>query len=578
MSDFSPEEQELADAFAAVHAAAPVQEWRGRPPRRFKSRPDWVRPLAGVVALAVVGGGLGGYFGLRAANSGGTAGSGGPEARSAAAMAFDSANGTMLLFGGYGIHGPLNDTWTWDGSSWTQQHPSTSPPARGGSLMAYDATSRTVVLLGGTNFPEFGGVISSGSGYACPGVVTPTVASPAIGSSGGAVPAETPPPNGSTSVLTPLPVPTGPLPACTPSPPDTNAPRVFLDTWVWDGGNWHQAAGDKPEFAAETQMATDPVSGSVLAVSTVPSVRPLGLACPVPATPPASGNFPDCGGSGFSVRYLAYLWQGNHWMQAPSPPPAATTAGYSAPFVTLVDDPSSGHLSLFREVLGGPVPVPCAVPAPTKTGGPASTSLPSILPEPCLQQGNPTSSPPTLSGSVAVWTGNAWTSGPAFSGAPPLVPHNFVAVGDRAHHDVVFYLESTGETWVWRGKWMQLHTTTGPSPPFLIGAAATYDAKTNAVVLYGGETQNGSGMAVNDATWVWDGANWLKRSGGLAVAVPTPTLPQIPPSSACPKPSAKPPVGDALPACPPPNGTGGGGAPGSAGGAAPATATAASAG
>jgi hypothetical protein len=350
---------------------------------------------------------------------------------------------------------------------------------------------------------------------------------------------------------------------------------VFLDTWEWDGSNWHQATGNREEFAAETQMATDPVSGSVLAVTTVPAVRPLGVPCPVPAAPPASGNIPDCIGTGFSVKYLAYLWHGNSWVQVQPPPPATSTAGYSTPIVALVDDPSTGHLSLFREDIGAPVPIPCAVPAPTKTGGPASTSLPSILPVPCSQQGNPTSNaPPSSSGTVAVWTGTAWTTGPTFVNGPALVPHTFVAVSDPAHHDVVFYLEKTGETWGWTGTWAQIHSTT--SLPFLFGAAAAYDGKTDQVMLFGGETQNGSGIAINNSTWVWDGASWLQRSGGLAVAVPTPTIPGPP---TCPKPSAKPPVGGAQPACPLPTGTSsGGGAPGSAGGAAPATATATTAG
>ena len=44
-------------------------------------------------------------------------------------MAYDAADGTVVLFGGQGRSGSLGDTWTWDGSAWTQAHPSTSPPA-----------------------------------------------------------------------------------------------------------------------------------------------------------------------------------------------------------------------------------------------------------------------------------------------------------------------------------------------------------------------------------------------------------------------------------------------------------------
>ena len=73
-----------------------------------------------------------------------------PPARSAAAMAYDPATGTAVLFGGQGSFGaPLGDTWTWNGTTWTQRHPATSPPARWDAMMAYDAATNQVVLFGG---------------------------------------------------------------------------------------------------------------------------------------------------------------------------------------------------------------------------------------------------------------------------------------------------------------------------------------------------------------------------------------------------------------------------------------------
>jgi hypothetical protein len=72
-----------------------------------------------------------------------------PSARGAAGMAYDAANGTVVLFGGGGSHGTLNDTWTWNGTTWTRQHPATSPPVRDQTQMAYDAANGTVVLYGG---------------------------------------------------------------------------------------------------------------------------------------------------------------------------------------------------------------------------------------------------------------------------------------------------------------------------------------------------------------------------------------------------------------------------------------------
>ena len=65
-------------------------------------------------------------------------------------MAYDAATGTVVLFGGDGsAPARLGGTWTWDGTTWTKQHPATSPPARSGASMAYDAATGTVVLFGG---------------------------------------------------------------------------------------------------------------------------------------------------------------------------------------------------------------------------------------------------------------------------------------------------------------------------------------------------------------------------------------------------------------------------------------------
>jgi hypothetical protein len=74
-----------------------------------------------------------------------------PPARQAAAMAYDAATGTVVLFGGFGSSSLLGDTWTWNGTTWTQQHPATSPRARQGTAMAYDAVTGAVVLFGGFN-------------------------------------------------------------------------------------------------------------------------------------------------------------------------------------------------------------------------------------------------------------------------------------------------------------------------------------------------------------------------------------------------------------------------------------------
>jgi large repetitive protein len=75
-----------------------------------------------------------------------------PTARSQAGMAYHTPTGQVVLFGGVNGTGTnLNDTWTWNGTTWTQQSPATSPPARTYPSMAYDPATGQAVLFGGVS-------------------------------------------------------------------------------------------------------------------------------------------------------------------------------------------------------------------------------------------------------------------------------------------------------------------------------------------------------------------------------------------------------------------------------------------
>jgi hypothetical protein len=83
-----------------------------------------------------------------------------PPGRAEATMKFDSARGQMVLFGGYGGVNSYGDTWVWNGTSWTQEELSTNPPARQDAAMAYDAAGGNIVLFGG------GSIVNSTEGPA----------------------------------------------------------------------------------------------------------------------------------------------------------------------------------------------------------------------------------------------------------------------------------------------------------------------------------------------------------------------------------------------------------------------------
>src|SRR5215468_2010500 len=86
---------------------------------------------------------------LWACGDGGEAAPVAPAARWGHAMVYDAARDRVLLFGGSTGTTFHDDTWSWDGSRWTQLAPSLSPPARDQHVMAYDGARGRVVLFGG---------------------------------------------------------------------------------------------------------------------------------------------------------------------------------------------------------------------------------------------------------------------------------------------------------------------------------------------------------------------------------------------------------------------------------------------
>ena len=81
-----------------------------------------------------------------------------PEARAGLGLAYDSARKQVVLFGGRS--GTLldltyrEDTWTWDGTQWSEIALPVPPPDRSEAGMAYDAKRDEMVLFGGWNGQE----------------------------------------------------------------------------------------------------------------------------------------------------------------------------------------------------------------------------------------------------------------------------------------------------------------------------------------------------------------------------------------------------------------------------------------
>jgi len=78
-----------------------------------------------------------------------------PPARDTHAMAFDLGRGVVVMYGGVdtgNFPASLNaETWEWNGGDWTQAMPAAAPTARFGPAMAYDQGRGVMVLFGGSN-------------------------------------------------------------------------------------------------------------------------------------------------------------------------------------------------------------------------------------------------------------------------------------------------------------------------------------------------------------------------------------------------------------------------------------------
>src|SRR5919204_2419983 len=60
-----------------------------------------------------------------------------PSARSYVAMTYDPVSGKIIMFGGWDGRRHLNDTWAFDGTTWTHLHTG-GRLARAAAQMAYD--------------------------------------------------------------------------------------------------------------------------------------------------------------------------------------------------------------------------------------------------------------------------------------------------------------------------------------------------------------------------------------------------------------------------------------------------------
>ncbi len=408
-----------------------------------------------------------------------------PQARNNAGVTYDEARGAVVVFGG--VHWTLNgntliilpnwvasnlaDTWTWTGSSWTEQHPANSPSPRSFTTMAYDPKIGKVVLFGGW---AYGLGTIFGDTWTCDGTNWTQL-----------TPYTSPPPEGYGSTMA--------------YDPEHDQLVLFggntgsgaaSDTWIFDGTNWTPAtpASSPPARVGDASLMTYvPAnhglilfggSGNTLNDTWLWNGTTWGQLAPA-TSPPASSSPALAYDAANSIAVLyrfegeTWTWDGQNWQKSTADSPApryGEVYGY--------------HAAIGKVLMYGGV-----------------NFLPGFDDE-------------------YLWDGASWTQVDLGDRFPPQRTYNnqmaFDTLRDQA---LLFSAVRDGssflrDTWIWNGaSWKWLHPRNNP------GARAwgsmAYDPLRKVSVMFGGRIAYSNPVAQYADTWTFDGINWNLRTPAL---------------------------------------------------------------
>jgi len=397
-----------------------------------------------------------------------------PPARFRSAMAFDPVRNRIVLFGGDsgGLFGELNDTWEYDGVTWTRVVTATTPLPRRNHALFFDPSRGRVVLFGGTVIPNglFGDQWTF-DGTNWQPLVTPTV----------------PPARWSAAVCFDPARGVGTLFG------GIGDPQGFLclnDTWQLTATNWQQVATPSaPLVRGLAAMAWDTHRNRIVLYG--------GATCMISTF---SATLPD-----------TWEFDGSTWAQAEAGPPVGTGV--------MAFDGARARTVLFGDMIQGQHAEWDGQAWVHRTLAP----LPSRreLHAMCFDSARGRTvlfggfaRPAGIRDDTWEFDGTAWAQ--QMISGPPARQYHAMAF-DSVRRRVVLFGGSTnglgtlGDTWEYDGTaWQQLSPTTTPAARFR--HALAYDRARQRVVLYGGST--GGGGSVLADTWEWDGAQWQQRTPG----------------------------------------------------------------
>jgi hypothetical protein len=169
-----------------------------------------------------------------------------PTARDAAVIGLDPGSGNLILFGGENDVTKLADTWSWNGTDWTQLAPAHSPAKRAWAGMGPSPTTSQPILFGGLDTTSFADTWTwNGSDWTQVGTLHS-------------------PPARLEMSMTPDPVHQKLVMFGGSLWDNTGELAQYNETWVFDGNDWTRAATTGPSPRAHPQAAYDPRLGRVV--------------------------------------------------------------------------------------------------------------------------------------------------------------------------------------------------------------------------------------------------------------------------------------------------------------------------
>jgi hypothetical protein len=441
-----------------------------------------------------------------------------PPARQIPQMAYDTARGRLMIFGGSALSGGLQDVWEHDGQAWTDKTPpSGAMPASGvGYATAYDSARGRVVLVAtnaqqvwewdGTSWLDKtpSGLKPSSRSVAAMAFDAARARVVLFGGFAGSYLQDTWEWDGAAWVDRTPPTTKPSARASHAMAYDVARARVVMfggtpagvmaqDVWEWDGNVWEDKtpAGTKPEARSDSAMTYDRARARVVLFGgqrlggTLQDLWEWNGATWVDKTP--AGTKPparrDHGVAYDSVRARVVIfagnsgngrladlwsWNGTAWLEetATGNKPAARVRH------AMAFDTVRGQVVMFGGVAGGT----------------------------------------TLMQDVWEWNGASWTDKTP-GGTMPARRTSVAMAFDSTRNRVVLFggATSAGEqqdTWEWDGAAWVDKTPAGTKPPARREHALAYDSQRGRLVLFGG--MGGTGPLQD--VWEWDGTSWLDRT------------------------------------------------------------------